>query len=305
MEKRSEFSIRRIEAQDKEQIIGISSQIWEGGDHVPRLFDQWVQDRKGEFAAVWFENKIIGFGKLTYLNDNDVWLEGLRGDPQTSQRGIGKALINYFLEKLKVKRPRSVRFSTYFGNHQSRSLSEKAGFNPILVLSNRNYEFSEEEYNRIAAESAGKSCREIPEHPVSLEQIYSYLESSGFFRKTKNFIVLGWTCYPYSRELIKKWYYDARQYYAATESGKITGLLLCDMKYSILSSASASFFEAENTAIGKELFEQLKENAVRQGKREIELKVPTEDHYLSLTAALGMTSWEQEDDFLLYEYQEG
>lgn len=302
-DKTTEFTIRRIRPADKEQIVRISSQIWEGSDHVPRVFDQWVADREGEFAGVFFEDRIIGFGKYTYLNKKDVWLEGLRADPQTPHKGIGKSLMRYFLTKLKEKNTGSIRFSTYVDNVQSRSLSEKAGFKPILVLSNKNYEIKDEEFAEISGRLAKKIRKDRPEQSVSLQELCSFLENSQFLKKTKNFIVLGWTCYPYSGSLIKDIYYDPEQFLAVKKNGKITSLILYDTRFSILDSTSVAFFETDDPETGKELFKSLLEESVRHKKRYVEMKIPAEKPYLDLAKSLGMESWEQEEDFYVYEYQ--
>ncbi len=134
------FELRRVRKEDKEKILEICSSIWEGDDYIPIIFDRWIKDRKGEFTAVWFEGKIVGMGKLTYLTDHDVWLEGLRADPRAQLHGIGKTITSYYLKKLKKrKNVHSIRFSTYFANVQSRKLSENAGFRVIHTMSNKHY----------------------------------------------------------------------------------------------------------------------------------------------------------------------
>ena len=130
------MKLKPITKRDKAKVLEISSQIWGGDDYIHLVFDDWISDKIGEFTGVWENEFLIGFGKLTFITATDVWLEGLRKNPQTNVKGVGEALTKYFLQKLKRnKNISSIRFSTYFGNIPSIRINEKLGFVKIGTFS--------------------------------------------------------------------------------------------------------------------------------------------------------------------------
>ncbi len=70
------FTIRKMKPEDKENVKKLCSNIWDGDDYVPHVFD-WVKDEIGEFTAVEHEGELIGLSKL-FLTPTDAWVEGLR-----------------------------------------------------------------------------------------------------------------------------------------------------------------------------------------------------------------------------------
>ena len=93
---------------DRSALLEIASRIWEGMDYLPGVFDEWVVDTRGQFAAVLLDGRLAGCGKLTFLTETDAWLEGLRKDPRVLQRGLGRAVTGHFLSLLKSKARRSL-----------------------------------------------------------------------------------------------------------------------------------------------------------------------------------------------------
>lgn len=125
------ISFERMKPEYKEEILKISSKIWEGDDYLQFYFDKWINDKKGEFTAILYEDKIIGCAKLTFLTETDLWFEGLRKDPDCKIHGVAKELIRYYLNKAnalsKKQKITSVRFSTYIDNVASIKSNEKMG----------------------------------------------------------------------------------------------------------------------------------------------------------------------------------
>ncbi len=130
------FSIRRMSRENKPAMREIASRIWEGSDYLPGVFDEWVADSRGEFAAVFLGDRLAGCAKLTYLSDTDAWLEGLRKDPTVPVTGLGRAVSAHFLSILAARRDlTSVRLATYVRNRASIRISESLGFRLRTTLS--------------------------------------------------------------------------------------------------------------------------------------------------------------------------
>jgi RimJ/RimL family protein N-acetyltransferase len=295
------YEIRRIVPDDREEIIRISSQIWEGDDYIPLVFDSWVKDQEGEFVALLFAGRIIGFLKLTYLTETDLWLEGLRKDIKTEHKGVGKRLNDYFFSKLKKeKRISSIRFSTYIDNVESRHITEKAGFRVFHVMSNKYYTIEEEEKQLLL--ERGGSERKFRGAELSFEEMATFVEHSSFLKDSRNCITIDWKAYPYSRKFLREAFYEPGQYIAKKRGNKISGLLLYNLRFLTMSGGSLSFFDVEDDDIARELFEEMKTNCILKNWTEIEAKIPTKEPYLRTVGSLDMKSWEMEDDFYIYEY---
>lgn len=120
--------VRRIEKSDKEKVLAISSQIWEGGDYIEYVFDDWVEEKQNIFAGYFKDDQLIGFGRMCYLDEKNIWLEALRKDSQINERGVGYKIVEFYFNILKNRKIESIRFSTYFANLPSIKLNENLGF---------------------------------------------------------------------------------------------------------------------------------------------------------------------------------
>lgn len=283
--------IRKIKPEDKQRVLEIASKIWEGDDYLPQVFDEWVQNPNGVFAGLWENNILIGFGHLKYLTATDIWLEGLRKDPDLNVKGVGEKLSHYYLKILK-QNPNitSVRFSTYFDNIASIRLNEKFGFKKILHLSHKELELKKVE--KLKDLSKIKTAKDF-------NIIQKYIECSSFLKLSKNFISKGWTVYPYSRELLKQ-FYDDEQILSFRENDVIKGVAIYS-KVKYKNVFWISFLEAENELVYAELLQYLINLAKKQKKKIIEINLPDFPKLKKVCAKYKFESWEQENDFFLYE----
>jgi len=283
--------IRKIKPEDKQRVLQIASKIWEGDDYLPQVFEEWVRDPNGVFAGLWENNILIGFGHLKYLTPTDIWLEGLRKDPDLNVKGVGEKLSHYYLKILK-QNPNitSVRFSTYFDNIASIRLNEKFGFKKILTFSHKELELKKvEKPKNLSKIKISKDFKKVQE----------YIENSSFLKLSKNFICKGWIVYPDSRELLKK-FYDDEQILSFQENDVIKGVAIYSkVKYKDI--FWISFLEAENELVYAELLQYLINLAKKQKKKNIEINLPDFPKLKKVCTKHKFESWEQENDFLLYE----
>ena len=83
---------------DTRGMLELTSQIWEGDDYVPKVWQEWLFDPQGLLAVAEFRGKIVGIGKLTRLSKQDWWLEGLRVHPEFEGQRIASRIQSYLLE---------------------------------------------------------------------------------------------------------------------------------------------------------------------------------------------------------------
>jgi hypothetical protein len=287
--------IGKMKLKDRPRMLQIVKDIWDGGDYMPLVFEDWVKDKKGEFAAAVDENGlIVGFEKLTMLTENDAWIEGLRKDLSMKVKGVGRFLTEHLLKKLSCDPAvRTVRFATYFHNIESISLFTKMGFR---VFEKRNHKFYKlpklskvPEYRNNRAEIL--SCR---------DEILNYARSSDWVKINRNGICHSWVVKPYSDEMIIRDYIDRGRCVGIKENGRIRALCL----YTIREQEDffISLFCAETPELFKELLQKVKQLSYRGDHRCLCVVINKKDKTsYGLFTENRFKSWEAEEDFLIFD----
>ncbi len=287
--------------EDKPALVEIASRIWEGSDYLPGVFDEWVADARGEFAAVFRGGSLAGCAKLTFLTDTDAWLEGLRKDPRVIETGLGREVTAHFLSVLAAREDlTSIRLATYVKNHASIATSEHLSFRVRTVLSVKAWRGSPAE---LAGAPAVTTIRDE-------RLINDFLEGSSYFTDTQGLLVEGWRAYPYSPALFVQRYAAAGACRGIMRGGSLTGLcagIIARRPGRI--GVRVVFLDA----VDDETAGALLDDAARRlagtsgtgvdagGTLEIEWIVPPGERFRKWSADRGLASREQENDFLVYE----
>jgi RimJ/RimL family protein N-acetyltransferase len=309
----SAFTLRRMEPADKPAMLSIASRIWEGTDYLPAAFDEWVEDRQGEFAAVLLDGRVVGCGKLTFLTDTDAWLEGLRKDPGVSEQGLGSAVVDYLLSRLAGRTDlASVRFATYVKNRASIVTNERAGFHVRTVLSVKAWEGSRVELlGRVSRERVARLPSRRQAAVVREERaIHDFLERHRYFEETQGLMVEGWTARPWSLPRFLERYAPSGACRGVYGRGGLEGLAAWtivrrpDRTAARLVCLDAEDDDAAGTLLD-DAFRGLSESSAGgpEGSTmyELEWMVPPGDRFRRWAAGRGLASWEQENDFLVFE----
>ena len=302
------FSFRRMTPADKPALMAIAARIWDGTDYLPAVFEDWVADPAGEFTAVLLNGRIVGCGKLTFLTPVDAWFEGLRKDPDLAEKGVTTAVTAYFLSKLAGRRDlASIRFSTYVKNLASITANERHGFRRLLTLSCKTWNAKRGELEAFPlgrAAPAGPVVQRITRE----EQVFAFLDASGYMESTKGMLLEGWRALPYSRELLASRYIRTGNCWGIVEGGALTGLsvFVHDTRHAH-TYIKLVLIDARDAGAASALFDHLFTYAKGHVSdyNEIELIQPPIARVRDFCAARGFRSWEQEDDFLVYEHPRG
>ena len=126
-----------------------------------------------------------------------------------------------------------------------------------------------------------------------------YIPDSSYLKGTNNFIGKGWVVYQYSEELLNE-FYKEKQYAVYMIKGEIKGtILFSKVEYSNV--FWISLIEAENEQIYNELINYTVNRALENDCKKIQFLVPNISKLLGFVNSFGFKSWEQNNDFLLYE----
>lgn len=279
--------IREIRETDKQRVLEICSQIWEGDDYIPLVFDDWLKD-DGVFAGLWENDILVGFGKLTWLSPTDVWLEGLRKDEKTAAKNVGEKLSAYYFDYLKGKKVTSLRFSTYFGNLASIKLNEKLGFQKILTLSLKSREIT----------TPTSKISDYLTNEISFEAFKHFAENSNYLNSTGFHLSQGWIVHRYSEKLLHQ-QYDQKNFAVWLEKDSICGCAVwSDVHYRDVFWVSLLDVTDEN--MFSEFLNYFFHLMAEKGKKEIEILV-SNGQLLEFCRQFSFTSWDRENDFFLYE----
>src|SRR5256886_13196688 len=85
-----DLQLRPVRPADRERIIEITKDVWEGRDYIPRVFDSWVADAGASFQAAEIEGVVVGVQRLRPYAPSLAWTEGLGGPARRQRHGTAK-----------------------------------------------------------------------------------------------------------------------------------------------------------------------------------------------------------------------
>jgi GNAT superfamily N-acetyltransferase len=126
----SELTLRPMRAADRERVVEISRDIWEGHDYLPRVFDEWLADAGAAFQAAELEGVVVGVQRLRPIAPGLVWYEGLRVASTHRRQGLARAMLASAIADASEQRFREMRLGT--GNSDAVPLFESMGFRRLV-----------------------------------------------------------------------------------------------------------------------------------------------------------------------------
>lgn len=120
---------------DTRQVMELTSRIWEGEDYIPHVWADWLADEEGLLAVAEYGGRVVGLGKLSRIEPESWWMEGLRVHPDYEGQRIASRLHDYLLERWQKMGSGVIRLAT--GSHREpiHHLCERTGFRKVLELS--------------------------------------------------------------------------------------------------------------------------------------------------------------------------
>ncbi len=188
---RAKIVLRRVHPADRERIIEISSQIWDGDDYVSGVFDDWLADAHGEVTVALIEGEIVGFAHLTQLLPGYAWLEGIRTDPAMRNKGVARAINDYLITQA-GQRANRIGLSTYIENEASIHIVESSGF--ARTASFVYFEVQSDTAVRGEGRSSGRAVT------VARDEAIEFVRESEFLATANGYLPHGWKFYPFERD---------------------------------------------------------------------------------------------------------
>ena len=129
--KRENVVCRPALAKDTEQVMELCSHIWNGGDYIPLVWEEWLADPQGLLGVAELEGRVAGIFKLTKFQEGEWYLEGLRVHPDFQGRGIAAHIHEYAVETWRKMGEGIIRLVTHSENVKVHRMCERDGFRRI------------------------------------------------------------------------------------------------------------------------------------------------------------------------------
>lgn len=126
---------RPARQEDTPDVLELTHTIWEGGDYVPVVWQDWLADTQGQLAVAEYDGRVLGLGKLTRLAPGQWWLEGLRTHPEFEGRGIAASLHDYLVNAWLQIGNGTLRLATASFRTAVQHLSDRSGFIKVSEFS--------------------------------------------------------------------------------------------------------------------------------------------------------------------------
>jgi N-acetylglutamate synthase-like GNAT family acetyltransferase len=281
------MNFRKAQIDDKKYITEISNATWGGNDYLKNIFEKWMHEKNSDFSVLEEDGKVIGTIKLTYLQDKEYWLEGLRIHPDYQGRGYAKYLTVEYLKKIKNFDFNLVGMATFYTS-KSVDIVKKYGFK--LLNSLKIYRIEEKKnVNNIQNYELAKDPKEV-----------IFILNSEQLKKRNGYFTFDWTAIKASRNLIKK-LVEREEVFIRKVDGNIVSLIILSKMYNKEGIMSISFVWGENQFEEALDFAISKYNNIYKKGTEF-LFMSEDDEYLrKLLVKKGFEqASEEKNDFVIY-----
>jgi len=127
-----QLTMRPVRPADRERIVEITKDVWEGRDYIPRVFDDWVADAGAEFQAAEIDDVVVGIQRLRPYAPGLIWYEGLRVASEHRRRGIARVMLAAAVEEARQHGFQEVRLATR--DLPAVNLFESEGFTRLVEM---------------------------------------------------------------------------------------------------------------------------------------------------------------------------
>jgi GNAT superfamily N-acetyltransferase len=116
---------------DKDEVFELCSHIWDGGDYIPAVWEDWLADPDGLFGVAEMGGRVVGIFKLTKFAEDEWYMEGLRVHPDVQGMGVAAHIHEYVLETWHCIGKGIIRLTTGSYNVKVHHMCERSGFTRI------------------------------------------------------------------------------------------------------------------------------------------------------------------------------
>ena len=116
---------------DTEEVMELCSHIWDGGDYIPQVWEEWLADPDGLLGVAELRGQVVGVFKLTQFQEQEWYMEGLRVHPDFQDKGIASHIHQYVVETWRRMGRGIIRLTTGSYNVKVHRMCEETGFKRV------------------------------------------------------------------------------------------------------------------------------------------------------------------------------
>lgn len=116
---------------DTDEMLELCSHIWDGGDYIPKVWEEWLDDTEGMLGVAEMGGRVVGIFKLSQFTEDEWYMEGLRVHPDVQGMGIAAHIHEYVLETWHRMGRGIIRLTTGSYNVKVHHMCERSGFKRI------------------------------------------------------------------------------------------------------------------------------------------------------------------------------
>ena len=116
---------------DRERVVELTADVWEGHDYLPQVFDAWVADPAADFMAAEEDGVVVGLQRVRPIAPSVMFYEGLRVAGTHRRRGLARRMLRAAVDAARAAGFQHVRLVTG-DNPASQGLFESEGFREVF-----------------------------------------------------------------------------------------------------------------------------------------------------------------------------
>jgi len=213
----SQVNVRRAVARDKGPILEICKKIWNGGDYVPEVWDDWLKDRGGLLVVATVNETPVGVAHAGFQTCDVGWLEGVRVHEDYRGLGIAGKLNRALVKFARERGARVARLCTGSSNLASRKHLRKVGFDVLQT------------FQRL------DSTRGIGRRPLGVIRpqqlrsgLWNWLSSRPEFVENRAMYSDGWTWHPLTPVVFRTHLAEGRVLLTVAKNGPTSCCIFMD-----------------------------------------------------------------------------
>lgn len=125
------LEIRRAQAEDREAVLAFCAHTWEDGDYIDQVWEDWLSDEADPLLVGLLAGRPVALEKIRLTSPDQVWLEGMRVDPDHRGRGIATSLFHHALDWARSHGARVARLATGSDNEAVHRMVAEVGLRRV------------------------------------------------------------------------------------------------------------------------------------------------------------------------------
>jgi GNAT superfamily N-acetyltransferase len=189
---KAELTIRPGRPGDRLDMERICAHTWESGDYIPGVWADWLADERGLVVVGEVGDRMIALSKITFQPHDQVWLEGMRVEPDYRRQGIASQFLDYSLCYAWERGARVVRLGTSSKNTAVHIMVGRAGMERVAT------------YALWVAEPLPSGRHPLRLSPDRAAEAQAFVRQSEILAHTRGLYSRGWSWQELARKQLAR-----------------------------------------------------------------------------------------------------